>query len=316
MYYPGEDEYSPLPSNYSTGELFPAGSAPAAFVMKTYQMVNDPATDHLIAWGPANNTFVVVDPLLFARILLPCHFKHSNFSSFIRQLNTYGFRKVDPDRWEFANEWFLRGQKHLLKNIARRKYNPAQMNSNFQQQNTMLRQEESTDEMEREIERLRLEQDEMDREIQVMNRRLETTERRPEQMMAFLNKVVEDPEILPKMMVERERRTRKRQIEICSDGRDDEKRMRLITAASNSGRTTTEEGEGSSSLGVTSSSPEMELKYQFGGGGVSMEGGISMIGATAAAAGCVGFLCDASPAGFEVEDRVPPYPFSLFGGGF
>jgi heat shock transcription factor len=59
------------------------------FVAKTFELVEDPATDGVVSWGAVRNIFVVRDPHAFAAELLPRHFKHANFSTFLRQLSTY-----------------------------------------------------------------------------------------------------------------------------------------------------------------------------------------------------------------------------------
>ncbi|KAK4844889.1 hypothetical protein QYF36_025721 [Acer negundo] len=100
-------------------------SLPTPFLTKTFQLVDDPSVDDMISWNEDGSTFIVWRPAEFARDLLPKYFKHNNFSSFVRQLNTYGFRKVVPDRWEFANDCFRRGEKALLRDIQRRKISPS-----------------------------------------------------------------------------------------------------------------------------------------------------------------------------------------------
>ncbi|XP_047952099.1 heat stress transcription factor B-2b [Salvia hispanica] len=100
-------------------------SVPTPFLTKTYQLVDDPSFNDLISWNEDGTTFIVWRPAEFARDLLPRYFKHNNFSSFVRQLNTYGFRKIVPDRWEFANDCFRRGEKALLRDIQRRKISVA-----------------------------------------------------------------------------------------------------------------------------------------------------------------------------------------------
>jgi heat shock transcription factor len=64
-------------------------AGPTPFLNKTYEVVDDHSTDTVISWGFAGNSFVAWDAQAFSTILLPRYFKHSNFSSFVRQLNTY-----------------------------------------------------------------------------------------------------------------------------------------------------------------------------------------------------------------------------------
>ncbi|KAL5721887.1 hypothetical protein ACHQM5_005473 [Ranunculus cassubicifolius] len=93
----------------------------APFPNRCYAMVDDPSTDPIISWGSSGKTFVVWDVIKLEQDLLPKYYKHNNFSSFVRQLNFYGFTKYDPDRWEFAHNSFIKGQKNLLMDITRKK---------------------------------------------------------------------------------------------------------------------------------------------------------------------------------------------------
>ncbi|KAF5204439.1 Heat stress transcription factor a-3 [Thalictrum thalictroides] len=65
------------------------GNPIPAFLCKTFDLVDDPSLNPVISWGSTGQSFVVWNPMEFARVILPRNFKHNNFSSFVRQLNTY-----------------------------------------------------------------------------------------------------------------------------------------------------------------------------------------------------------------------------------
>ncbi|KAK4734863.1 hypothetical protein R3W88_009124 [Solanum pinnatisectum] len=186
-------------------------SSSPPFLNKTYDMVDDPSTDSVVSWSKSNNSFVVLNVPEFARDILPKYFKHNNFSSFVRQLNTYGFRKVDPDRWEFANEGFLRGYKHLLKSISRRKPSQAQGHQQttskvpnasvascvevgkFGIEEEVERLKRDKDVLMQEVVKLRQQQQEMDHQLVTVGQRVQLMENRQQQMMSFLAKAMQSP---------------------------------------------------------------------------------------------------------------------------
>ncbi|KAJ5570555.1 uncharacterized protein N7459_009985 [Penicillium hispanicum] len=104
-------------------------------------MLEDPSYASIVRWGDEGDSFVVLECEKFTKTILPKHFKHSNFASFVRQLNKYDFHKVRqnneengqspygqnelvlilrPQAWEFKHPEFRANSKESLDNIRRK----------------------------------------------------------------------------------------------------------------------------------------------------------------------------------------------------
>jgi len=103
------------------------------FLQKAYHMI-DTCNPNICGWSEDGLTFIVKNTALFETTIIPQFFKHNKFSSFVRQLNFYGFRKVKFSNslkidhkleaetakfWRFRHESFRRGRKDLLTEIKR-----------------------------------------------------------------------------------------------------------------------------------------------------------------------------------------------------
>ncbi|KAG6429132.1 hypothetical protein SASPL_107172 [Salvia splendens] len=174
-------------------------AGPPPFLTKTFDMVDDSSTANIVSWSRGGHSFVVWDPNAFASLLLPAYFKHNNFSSFVRQLNTYGFKKIDSEKWEFANEEFLRGQRHLLKNIRRKKAEAVEQDGEADR----LRRDKHVLTME--LVKLRQQQQSNRLYLQQMEQRLEGTEKKQQQMMRFLSKAMQNPDFMNQLVQQRDK---------------------------------------------------------------------------------------------------------------
>lgn len=194
------------------------------FLAKTYEMVDDPNTDPIVSWSNTSKSFIVWNPPEFARVLLPRFFKHNNFSSFIRQLNTYGFRKIDPEQWEFANDDFVRGQPHLMKNIHRRKPVHSHSLQNLQAQGPLGESERRSfnDEIEKlkhdkerllvELQRYQQEWQTYEIQIHCSKDRLEKLEHKQQKMVSSISHVLQKPVVAVNILPLTETMDRKRRL--------------------------------------------------------------------------------------------------------
>lgn len=134
---PAQDE-SKGANNASTASL---GKTQTVFIHKLYDMLEDSSLSHLIWWSPTNDSFCLYPGEEFSNVLAQ-YFKHTNIASFIRQLNMYGFHKVNDSfhsdeknaqgnnsssgsgqtRWEFrhAANQFRKGDTQSLRLIKRK----------------------------------------------------------------------------------------------------------------------------------------------------------------------------------------------------
>lgn len=144
---------TPAPSRNTSTSMTsgaPGSKTQTVFIHKLYDMLHDPSISHLIWWSPSSDSFCLLPGEDFSKVLAQ-YFKHTNIASFIRQLNMYGFHKVNetfqdspnpsggaaPDsknalsggtsttsanKWEFrhSTNQFRKGDTDSLKNIKRR----------------------------------------------------------------------------------------------------------------------------------------------------------------------------------------------------
>eukprot|EP00510_Aplanochytrium_minuta_P003111 CAMPEP_0184016140 /NCGR_PEP_ID=MMETSP0954-20121128/6755_1 /TAXON_ID=627963 /ORGANISM="Aplanochytrium sp, Strain PBS07" /LENGTH=343 /DNA_ID=CAMNT_0026297111 /DNA_START=363 /DNA_END=1391 /DNA_ORIENTATION=+ len=93
------------------------------FIAKLASMVNNCMYSEYVDWSNDGKKVVVKKVSQFSSAILPKYFKHSNFTSFLRQLNMYGFHTARQGKnWrEFRNDLFTRENPKNYCKIKRRK---------------------------------------------------------------------------------------------------------------------------------------------------------------------------------------------------
>jgi HSF-type DNA-binding len=100
--------------------LTPPGRVPN-FPAKMHAILSRSELSEIVSWMPHGRAWRVLKPREFEVKVVPLFFEHAKFSSFIRQANGWGFRRITQgrDRNCYYHELFLRGLPYLCKMMKR-----------------------------------------------------------------------------------------------------------------------------------------------------------------------------------------------------
>lgn len=125
---PSDDEVDDDDNQGSVSEMAgdPSTLTQEKFPFKLYRMLDEAESngdDSIVSFFPHGRAFAIHKPREFVSELMPKYFSTSRMSSFQRQLNLYGFRRITDgrDKGGYFHEYFLRGRKGLCKKIHRKK---------------------------------------------------------------------------------------------------------------------------------------------------------------------------------------------------
>lgn len=113
-------DYSTFPDPDPLIPLTSPGRVPN-FPAKMHSILSRSDLADVVAWMPHGRSWRVLKPREFELNVIPTYFEHAKFSSFIRQANGWGFRRITQgrDRNAYYHELFLRGLPHLCKMMKR-----------------------------------------------------------------------------------------------------------------------------------------------------------------------------------------------------
>lgn len=65
----------------------------SSFPSKLHAIVSNPGYQHAIRWLPHGRSWCIINPSILEKEIIPRHFRHAKLSSFIRQVNGWGFHR-------------------------------------------------------------------------------------------------------------------------------------------------------------------------------------------------------------------------------